>query len=1486
MSEDMLYVVTSAKYGNFKDKNDKINNNTSTTKKTIINKLNQHWSKNHLLKIKDKKIDYKSEPPPPPYVYSLSICPVADSNLKYPNRWVGEDVFNSTTQECQNDKTTFQVFHIPKHILDEGVKYQPVFYVTNNVDGDLKYYHQVGDQTIYSGVFNFAQLMREDFAYCGGKELAIYRDAPLDNLDGDYIKGQCNSTKTGCVYEPARSLNSFQFPTPYDVVAIPEDGSRIQIEITMKSTEPVTTPITPDVFIEFRVAGLGPEQKKGLILMGIGGVMADLMPASLFFLLQRYYFKKPMSPVSDDLVGMIPLMEILSSIRSLTNNVNTNINISTPSSILTTRLYSNNNNNYNNSHIFNNISSSNQLNVKSFTTTTSTATIKSTVSTNTQPPTSSTSSPISTNKIDVRTAIKSIVKNRPHIPIDLSLPRNEIIAFLFSKINDPKEWLEVANTAGNSDTDSIAINALLFSLNGKYPEIGDLLVHSGFDSSGTTQLHRFIKLIEITGRINYLVQSINKNFKSSFYKDTPAKIVDIKDKLVSLVAELDDADRLELLTLHDMKQSNLIDWLFSLSTEQLQQCSFNSEFYLHGLYGSLSYSPNKSQFWLRHMVTSGLPVDLDIYIDVQSALITVSHDIANVYSKMRSMFDPLGFPVNHQTLYNLITVSLSSFLHSSTNNYHQEESLEKQFITDNDFNFLLDTVERDSKSVGDAIELYSVMLRCLFALDFHGRDIVSERFQRGLQVLARAPSISSANILIQYLVNTGNMQSIDKVLSILFDTNSDNHSLETLLSLVREIPDRQLRAKLLRPYVLRLDPSLHSEEAFYELLIKHCIQDIKGLEELTQLFDYGLKPSFKTLSALIKRFATIPWIELANRYQIPVKSSHFIYLMKATDLSALLKLHSKLKDSNLAIDKETYTYLFERYAQAGHVSAVRLLLEQDTPSDLSMNDIIMLLKKYPALPVNASDVEHLSSNSSEDFAFLSLFDIALHNGHLDIAQQLIVKLTDMVTPAKLDVLRANLLVTAAKVESTFFTRLFYSEQRSGGMQNDVIRHACLFAMSRISNIRGLVPMLARGLGSDLSTEDMSYIVAFLNDEAILDRFYENPELSSHSITNIIIGLHKNKAKYHQINKWIKKLIKTEPSLILVETVLTMIPDDYMTNDVIDLMKYCEKFVPITKERINLLPRFNTVNLVPRKMCQTYLHLNQYDKVLKLMLAMKDYSDQLLIIDQFMSLKMTDSWLVGVLTKLNESDMIFQMHIDSFISLLSVFHPQEALNAFNIIENMTLEAPPELKWKFRITPSIIDSYYLALAGQGRYREQALKSLGLNKTAIIYIAEIRNQLHQGYLSLSSLRTILDNMKRDYIQLKKPHYMMLFTIMTEAPKNYHDIHKMVDFIFNTSNIDLSHDQVALEILCEFNHYREIVDTRLLKNQQRTLSYRLLCEVIDKYSKPFNPVALSTLYVKLINQFPTLYNDQKSYTDITTRNVERSINYNQYYNIHNNKS
>jgi len=253
-------------------------------------------------------LHFRTNPPPPPYMWSLSVCSTGTKAS-----WVGWPIAqdsNCVDASITGNISLPQVFHIPKNILDEGIPYEPVFYITNKVSGHIEISHKINDETIYSKSSSLSNLEKTSFAYAGGKNVHIYRDGPLREEEGDYITWDCQNTKTGCEYEPARSLDSYTFKSSEYVHMsdIPESGSTLVVTVTLTADNTLSNIAYPEAYVEYKVSGRSPNQDIGLALMIIGAVFADLMPATLFFLLQRYYYKKRNEEDIDH--GMIPLMDL------------------------------------------------------------------------------------------------------------------------------------------------------------------------------------------------------------------------------------------------------------------------------------------------------------------------------------------------------------------------------------------------------------------------------------------------------------------------------------------------------------------------------------------------------------------------------------------------------------------------------------------------------------------------------------------------------------------------------------------------------------------------------------------------------------------------------------------------------------------------------------------------------------------------------------------------------------------------------------------------------------------------------------------------------------------------------------------------------------------------------------------------------------------------------------------------------------------------
>ncbi|KAM9979540.1 hypothetical protein ACTFIY_008799 [Dictyostelium cf. discoideum] len=260
-------------------------------------------------------LNYMSESTPPPYMWSLNLCP---STVK--NQWVGFPVgVNSKCEEIIAGEGAEQTFIVNKNVLGESIPYSVMVYVTNKVNGSVWLNHFQGEDHVF-GIFktDLDTYTKTEFAYCGGKSMTIFRDGPINEDDGDYVTETCQDVKHGCIYEPARSLTSYDLrdgPGGEQILHMKEvgEGSYFKVSavvnIPTNATGSNNVDFVPEVYIEYRVAGRGPEQDMGLILLIIGGVLADLMPATLYFLLQKYYYKNDENKHNHEDIG-IPLMEL------------------------------------------------------------------------------------------------------------------------------------------------------------------------------------------------------------------------------------------------------------------------------------------------------------------------------------------------------------------------------------------------------------------------------------------------------------------------------------------------------------------------------------------------------------------------------------------------------------------------------------------------------------------------------------------------------------------------------------------------------------------------------------------------------------------------------------------------------------------------------------------------------------------------------------------------------------------------------------------------------------------------------------------------------------------------------------------------------------------------------------------------------------------------------------------------------------------------
>eukprot|EP00026_Physarum_polycephalum_P014173 Phypoly_transcript_14658.p1 GENE.Phypoly_transcript_14658~~Phypoly_transcript_14658.p1 ORF type:complete len:290 (+),score=20.77 Phypoly_transcript_14658:131-871(+) len=220
--------------------------------------------------------------PPVPYFWSITLCRVNGTE-----KWVGMEL--DSRQECPPNvkESEPQTIKIPPGILIASVPYIPVIYVTNKVHGTLEFTHVVDGVVEFASVARLASLEVTKFEYCGGMELVVLRDGPLLG-EGDYITTDCENYVAGCQYEPGRSLNGYRFDNVKYVKLdnIPPEGSELRIDAIMLEADH-TSIIMPDAYISYEVGGRGDEQDLGLILLVIGALMADLMPAAIYFLVSK-----------------------------------------------------------------------------------------------------------------------------------------------------------------------------------------------------------------------------------------------------------------------------------------------------------------------------------------------------------------------------------------------------------------------------------------------------------------------------------------------------------------------------------------------------------------------------------------------------------------------------------------------------------------------------------------------------------------------------------------------------------------------------------------------------------------------------------------------------------------------------------------------------------------------------------------------------------------------------------------------------------------------------------------------------------------------------------------------------------------------------------------------------------------------------------------------------------------------------------------------
>lgn len=229
-------------------------------------------------------IKFTKPNPSVPYMWGLTLCRVDNTE-----KWVGVEL-NKSAEACPSplpENGTPQYINIPAGVLKHGVPYSPVLYVTNKVEGTITFAHELNGEDIFYHSARLRALQVTHFAYCGGMELVILRDGPLNPCEGDYKTTDCQNAVTGCQYEPARSLNGYHINgASVKSNSFSTEDSRLEIHSIILEASGTSISM-PDAYIHYEVGTRGEEQDTGLILLVIGGIMADLMPAALYFLVSK-----------------------------------------------------------------------------------------------------------------------------------------------------------------------------------------------------------------------------------------------------------------------------------------------------------------------------------------------------------------------------------------------------------------------------------------------------------------------------------------------------------------------------------------------------------------------------------------------------------------------------------------------------------------------------------------------------------------------------------------------------------------------------------------------------------------------------------------------------------------------------------------------------------------------------------------------------------------------------------------------------------------------------------------------------------------------------------------------------------------------------------------------------------------------------------------------------------------------------------------------
>ncbi|GAM21609.1 hypothetical protein SAMD00019534_047840 [Acytostelium subglobosum LB1] len=1120
--------------------------------------------------------------------------------------------------------------------------------------------------------------------------------------------------------------------------------------------------------------------------------------------------------------------------------------------------------------------------------------------------------------INIRNAVNPLLLDYNDWTIDFDLdikmsPKDKIMAIIDDQRHDIIEkccyvlctmrcrdrlaWLDnEVETCGleSGQVDRILVFALLYAINGQHMETRKLLVRAGLNRRDSSPLHVLMQIVEFAGRLDHSLATAASDIEEG--DDEQSGLLSEKEQrsLSGLFKTLPKHSRILLLQMYSLKPHVLVDWVNSLDPKLQEMLGLTEDFFVNAIYMTIPNFPIATLQWLHVMVAQGRlkPTTLNnFFIDVQSAIVASDIELRTIFDALlsirRSLMGKLApgrTAVDAPTLTDMVMRTING-----------------KTLSKDDYTFLLDVVQRELTDDTEVQAIYHAMFTAVLRSrhHFHNRLGLHNRL---LAILHRSNSLEHAKSILEYICSQpmlhdrANLLATEVLESLLrpdAQSNTSRHlNVSTLQSLAESITLTHLRCPLIRRYALQLDHATTQQQPdFYQLFVNVIAYDLRTSDEVVrELLDKGLRPTPNMLSHLIKQTPNAPWHDISQRYNLDIKSSHFIPAMKKTGNMGLVQGQGHAQE----IDGRTFTFILCKHIRNGDLEMVQKQLDGEYPADLKLIDIIHVMEKYPSLPLTKDNLRRLLEDdhlSKHDYPMQVMLASATNNGHLPIALGILKKLRNTMPPHIIDQFTANLIVAAAETDADLLFSLMGSDECD--LKKPILRHAALFAASRApaANIRQRLPHLATLLSgaARVTNEELSFVAMRLGDASTIARLFEGAELSTLATYNVLIGLLSTRPINYDdpmLNQWLATFIKKKPTITMMEGVFLRMDrkliEPHGTSNTLaldDLMQHAGTLL-FGREEDDGLVEFNrrllSNNTIPMWCCMYAIKQGSYDVAIRVALEMVDMVDKERVLTQvkeaMSDLSNSNVWMSTLLGTLSTSTRFKQKDFERYYFSMASLQPIDALNMYDVLE----EGGGGM---FVKTNTIIKAYHIALAQVGSFDNQCLPTK--ERSAMYYVADVINRYIGGVLTPAMLTEITRDMaKHDHV-FTKSHYQLMLVIMSRHKQ--HSLLDLLEHMIAESCIDFSNDRVALDCICASSKkYLSILQSRLFNGEKQLVTYRLLNRIIDEASNNGDPMTMSALHTALLYKFPTMYDSARDFHDIVTRTTERQLNFNVWSNHH----